>query len=57
MRVWWVFKNNGGEGELDGGGQKVQTSSYEIKGTGDVLYNTMTVVNTAIWYIWEMQSE
>ena len=39
----------GGE-ELDGGGQRVQTSSYKIN-TGDVIDNRMTIVNAAVWRI------
>lgn len=40
----------GGRGELDKGGQKVYTFSYRIS-SGDVMYNEMTIFNTAVWYI------
>jgi len=37
-----------GVGELDIGGQKMQTFGYEINKYWDVLYN-LTTVNTAVW--------
>lgn len=36
---------------LEEGGQKVQNSSYKLSKYGDVMYNKMTVINTAVWYI------
>ena len=39
-----------GKGELDEGGQKVQTCSYEIN-TRDVMYNMINIINTAVCYI------
>ena len=39
----------GGEGL---GGQKIQTSSYQISIT-DVMYN-ITLINTAVCYIWKL---
>ena len=35
-------------GELDEGGQKVHTSSYQIQSTGDVMYNVITTMSTAL---------
>ena len=40
-----------GEGKLEEGDQKVQTSSYKITKSWDVTYNMGTIVNTAEWYI------
>jgi len=40
-------------GELDKGGQNVQTSGYKIKNTGDVMYNMMTMV-TLLYSIFEI---
>ena len=40
-----------GEGELDEGGQNIQTSSYKINSTRDSLYNMINIINTAICYI------
>ena len=36
---------------LNEGGQKVQASSYRIKNIKNVMYNRMTIVNTAVPYI------
>ena len=36
-------------GELNEGGQKVETFSYKINTAGNVMYNMMTVVNTAVF--------
>ena len=42
-------KEWGGEGrKLEEGGQKVQTSSYGIRRTVDIIYNMMTIANTAV---------
>ena len=32
------------------GGQKVETSRYEIIKYWDVMYSMMAIVNTAVWY-------
>ena len=40
----------GGEGELDEGGQNVQTSSYNIS-TRDVMHTMINIINTAVCYI------
>ena len=34
-------------GELEAGGQKIQTSSYKIN-SGDLMYSMMTIVNNTI---------
>ena len=42
----------GGVEELDGGGQKIQTSSKVNKIYGcNVMYDMMAIVNTALWYL------
>lgn len=48
-----LFSKDASEGvrrerELDKGGQKVQTSSSEIKSSRDMIYNMVTIVNTAV---------
>ena len=40
-----------GGGELDKGGQKVQTSSLGQISTRDVVYNVVNIINTAVCYI------
>ena len=45
-RGWWW-----GQKGLDEGGQKAQTSSYKIKIIGNIMYNTMTIINIAVWHI------
>ena len=39
-----------GEGKLGEGGQKVQTSSYKISKSWDVIYSMVTTANNAILY-------
>ena len=40
----------GEKGELEESGQKVQISSYKIISSRDVMYNMITVANTAVCY-------
>ena len=44
-----------GEGELEEGGQKVQTLVIRWVSIRDVMYNVMTVTNTAIWYTGKLE--
>ena len=37
-----------GQGDLEKAGQKVQTSSYQISSTRDVMYNMMNIANSAV---------
>ena len=46
-----VIKGGGWDGELDEGGQKVQTSNYKINSTRDVVYHMIKIMNTALCYI------
>ena len=39
-----------GEGELDKGSHKAQTSSYMIKNTKDIMSNIINIINTAVHY-------
>ena len=39
------------EGEMNEGGQKVQTSSYKYISTSVSMYSKINVINTAICYI------
>ena len=38
------------EGELEECGQKAQASSYKTHSIGDIMHNTMTIVNTICMY-------
>ena len=40
-----------GEGKMYEGDQKVQTFSYKIKSSRDVMDNAINIINTAICYI------
>lgn len=42
---------------MEEGGQKVQTSSYRKVSIRDVMYNVMTIVNTAVLYIGKLLRE
>ena len=39
-------------GELDEGGQKLWNPNCKINSIGDIMYNMMSKVNTAVLYIW-----
>ena len=43
----------GGRGKIGEGGQKVQTSIYNIS-RGDVMYSMVTIVNNTVVYIWKL---
>ena len=36
---------------MDAGGQKVQTSSYKINKSWDVMYSVVTIVNNTVLHI------
>ena len=40
-----------GVGEIGEGGQEVQTSSYKINNSWDVMYNMVTTVNNTVLHI------
>ena len=45
---------------MDVSGQTVQNSSYKITGihtTEDIMFDMMTTVNIAVWYIFKMLRE
>ena len=48
-----------GEGELDGGSQKVQPSRHKYQGhnISDVMYNMKNIINNAVCYIWKLLIE
>lgn len=46
--VWLPEARVGGKGELNEGGQKVQTSAVREMYSGYVAYNIMTVLNNAL---------
>ena len=48
-RYMWLLPQ-AGEGKLGEGGQKVQTSSYKISKSWDVIYSMLTTANNALLY-------
>ena len=40
-----------GEWELDGGREKVHSSSYKLNKYKDVMYNLINIINTAVCYV------
>ena len=42
------------ERELDEGSQKVQTSGSKVS-TGDVMYNMIKIINTAVHHEWKLR--
>ena len=44
------------QGGLNEDGRKVQTSSYKII-TRYVMYNMTNIINTVVYYIWELLRE
>lgn len=51
IEIRFVVTRGRGLGDLGKGSQKVQTSSYRINKYSDEMYNTMTILNTAVWCI------
>ena len=43
-----------GVGEMGEGGQKVQTSSYRINKSWNVMCSVVTVVNNTVLYVWKL---
>ena len=43
-----------GVGKMGEGSQKVQTSSYKVNKSWDVIYSMVTIVNNTVLYIWRL---
>lgn len=55
---WWLLETGGWVvGKMGKGSQKVQTLSYKMNQSGDLMYSMVTIANNNVFYTWNLLRE